>query len=119
MNAHPVIRSALASAAALGLLATAGDVVAQPKPKEACFGITKRGLNECTNLSGTHSCAGQSRVSHDPTEWRYVPAGTCKAMGGMLRAEAQEAFRRHSPEGPRQAYPGPGYEGSAPQAEKY
>lgn len=81
-----LISSALASALALGVVAQAQ---AQDKAKEKCFGIAKAGQNDCANLSGTHSCAGQSKVDNDPGEWKYVAAGTCKSMKGMTAEEAK------------------------------
>ncbi len=90
MNPRFAISSALASALALGLLGTAG---AQDKPaaKEKCYGIAKAGQNDCANLSGSHSCAGQSKVDKDPGEWKYVPKGTCKDLKGMTADEARKA----------------------------
>ena len=55
-----IVSSALASVLALGLLDTASATDAPGKEK--CFGIAKAGQNDCANLSGTHSCAGQSKV---------------------------------------------------------
>ena len=81
-----VISSALASALALGVVVQAQ---AQDKAKEKCFGIAKAGQNDCANLSGTHSCAGQSKVDNDAGEWKYVAAGTCKSMKGMTADEAK------------------------------
>ncbi|MBL8344967.1 MAG: DUF2282 domain-containing protein [Rubrivivax sp.] len=86
MNHRLVISSALASALALGL---AGTVVAQDKAKEKCYGIAKAGQNDCANLAGTHSCAGQSKVDNDSGEWKYVAAGTCKSLKGMTAEEAK------------------------------
>ena len=71
---------------ALGLT---GPSAAQVKAQERCFGIAKPGQNDCTNLSGSHSCAGQSRVDKGVDEWRYVPAGTCKQMKGISEEEAR------------------------------
>jgi uncharacterized membrane protein len=86
MNNRIGITSALACAVALGL---AGPSVAQVKAKEKCYGIAKAGQNDCANLSGSHSCAGQSRVDKGVDEWRYVPAGTCKEMKGNSAEEAR------------------------------
>jgi uncharacterized membrane protein len=75
---------ALIAAAAASLLSTmlvAAPAVAQEKEK--CYGIAKAGQNDCANLSGTHSCAGQSKVSDAPDEWKYVAKGTCASMKGM------------------------------------
>ena len=85
MNQRLIVSSALASVLALGL---AGQAAAQAKDKEKCFGIAKAGQNDCANLSGTHTCAGQNKVDNDPGEWKYVAKGTCKDMKGMTEAEA-------------------------------
>ncbi|MCE2908176.1 MAG: DUF2282 domain-containing protein [Burkholderiaceae bacterium] len=88
MNHRLVVSSALASALALGL---AGLAAAQDKApaREKCYGIAKAGQNDCSNLAGTHSCAGQSKVDNDPGEWKYVAAGTCKSLKGMTAQEAR------------------------------
>lgn len=87
MNQRLILSSALASMLALGLVGTAA---AQDKAKEKCFGIAKAGQNDCSNLSGTHSCAGQSKVDNDPGEWKYVAKGTCADMKGMSADEAKK-----------------------------
>lgn len=91
MNHRLVVSSALASVLALGL---AGPAAAQDKPmakaaKEKCYGIAKAGQNDCANLAGTHSCAGQSKVDNDSGEWKYVAGGTCKSLKGMTAQEAR------------------------------
>jgi uncharacterized membrane protein len=83
---------ALVAAAAASLLSTllvAGPAVAQEKEKEKCYGIAKAGQNDCANLGGTHSCAGQSKVSDAPTEWKYVAKGTCAGMKGLTADQAK------------------------------
>ncbi len=89
MNPRQIVSSALASAVALGLVTVATQAAAQEKGKEKCYGISKAGQNDCANLAGTHSCAGQSKVDMDPGEWRYVATGTCKTMKGMTADEAK------------------------------
>jgi uncharacterized membrane protein len=59
--------------------------------KEKCYGIAKAGQNDCANLAGTHSCAGQSKVSDDKGEWKYVAKGTCESMKGMSAEQAKKA----------------------------
>jgi len=88
MNQRFIASSALASILALGLV---GQVTAQDKPaaKEKCFGIAKAGANDCANLSGTHSCAGQSKAEMGADEWKYVAAGTCAKMGGKSADEVK------------------------------
>jgi uncharacterized membrane protein len=91
MNQRLIVSSALASALALGLV---GPVAAQDKGKEKCFGVAKAGQNDCANLSGSHSCAGQSKVDNAPDEWKYVPKGTCKDMKGKTESEAKMAMKK-------------------------
>ena len=81
---------ALVAAAAASLLSTL--LVAAPataQEKEKCYGIAKAGQNDCANLSGSHSCAGQSKVDMGADEWKYVAKGTCKDMKGMTAEEAK------------------------------
>lgn len=78
-----------AAAASLMSLSLAGTpAVAQEKEK--CFGIAKAGQNDCANLAGTHSCAGQSKVDMDKGEWKYVAKGTCKDLKGLSADEAKK-----------------------------
>jgi uncharacterized membrane protein len=97
MNHRHVIASALASVAALGLVsAAAAQTMDKDKEskKEKCYGVAKAGQNDCGNLSGTHSCAGQSKVDNDPGEWKYVAKGTCKDMKGMSAAQAKAKAKK-------------------------
>ncbi len=87
MNHRHVLSSALATALALGL---AGQAAAEAKPKEKCYGIAKAGTNDCSNLSGTHTCAGQSKADFQYGDWRYVPKGTCRALKGLSEDEAMD-----------------------------
>jgi uncharacterized membrane protein len=93
MNQGLVVSSALATVLALGLV---GQAAAQDKSKakEKCYGIAKAGQNDCANLSGSHSCAGQSKVDNAPDEWKYVAAGTCKQMKGMSAEEARKMAKK-------------------------
>jgi len=89
------VSSALASAIALGLVGSAGAASHAAKEmgkdtgKEKCYGIAKAGQNDCANLSGTHSCAGQNKTDNGADEWKYVAKGTCKDMKGMTAEEAK------------------------------
>jgi uncharacterized membrane protein len=95
MTHRLAITSALASVIALGLVGPAGAASHAAKEmgkeagKEKCFGIAKAGQNDCANLSGTHSCAGQNKVDNGPDEWKYVAKGTCKDLKGMSAEEAK------------------------------
>jgi uncharacterized membrane protein len=86
MNQRAMIAATAATLMSLGLMA----VPAAAQDKEKCFGIAKAGQNDCANLSGTHSCAGQSKVDMDKGEWKYVAKGTCKAMKGLSIDEAKK-----------------------------
>ena len=93
MNQRLIVSSALASVLALGLItqvAAADDKMA----KEKCFGIAKAGQNDCANASGTHSCAGQSKVDNGPDEWKYVAKGTCKELKGMTADEVKGGMKK-------------------------
>jgi uncharacterized membrane protein len=83
-------RTMIATAAAASLMSLAlMSVPAAAQEKEKCYGIAKAGQNDCANLAGTHSCAGQSKVSDDKGEWKYVAKGTCKDMKGLSLEEAK------------------------------
>ena len=75
---------------AVSLLTMGVAAPAMAQEKEKCYGIAKAGQNDCANLAGTHSCAGQSKVDNDPGEWKYTAKGTCKQMGGMNADEAKK-----------------------------
>lgn len=95
MNQRLIVSSALASVLALGLLGqAAADDMAKPGAKEKCFGVAKAGQNDCANLSGSHSCAGQAKVDNGPDEWKYVAKGTCKAMKGMTADEVKGGMKK-------------------------
>ena len=80
---------ATAATALLSTLLVSTMATAQAPAKEKCYGIAEAGKNDCANLAGTHSCAGQSKVSKDAGEWKYVAKGECKTMNGMSADEAK------------------------------
>ncbi|MEN9588022.1 MAG: hypothetical protein RIT15_1597 [Pseudomonadota bacterium] len=82
-----------AAALLTGLLATQ-MASAQAPAKEKCFGIAAAGQNDCANLSGSHSCAGQSKVAMGADEWKYVAKGECKNMKGMSMDEAKMKMKK-------------------------
>ena len=91
MNKHQLIASsALASVMALGLAGNAA--AADPAGKEKCYGIAKAGQNDCANLSGTHSCAGQAKADMSPEDWKYVAKGSCQKIGGKTAEQAKAAL---------------------------
>jgi len=92
MNPRLILSSALASALALGLVGRAD--AADEKGKEKCYGIAKAGQNDCASLSGSHSCAGQTKAEAAPEDWKYVAKGTCKGMKGLSEAEAKSKVKK-------------------------
>ena len=92
MNQRFIASSALASVLALGLLS--GAQAADEKGKEKCYGVAKAGQNDCANLSGTHSCAGQAKAEMGADEWKYVAKGTCAKLGGKSADEAKAAAKK-------------------------
>jgi uncharacterized membrane protein len=93
VNQHQIIASsALASLLALGLVGHAA--AADPAGKEKCYGIAKAGQNDCANLSGSHSCAGQSKADMSPDDWKYVAKGSCQKMGGKTADEAKASMTK-------------------------
>jgi uncharacterized membrane protein len=72
------LAAAVSSLVSLGATSTA--VAGEKADKDKCYGVAKAGKNDCA--ANGHSCAGQSKVDNDPTEWKYVPKGECEKMGG-------------------------------------
>jgi uncharacterized membrane protein len=87
-----IVASALATVLALGLAST--SVHAQDKAKEKCYGIAKAGQNDCANLNGSHSCAGQAKTDMDPNEWKYVAEGHLKDLAGLTADEAKMKMKK-------------------------
>ena len=92
MQHKHILASGLAAALALGLVAQAQ--ADDKTPKEKCFGIAKAGQNDCSNLSGSHSCAGQSKADSAADDWKYVNKGSCKAAGGLSTEEAKAKMKK-------------------------
>jgi uncharacterized membrane protein len=89
MNQTFDISTALLAALALAAGAAQAQTTDRPSGKEKCYGVAKIGQNDCSSVSGSHTCAGQAKVAFDPGEWRFVPAGTCKQLKGMTEEEAR------------------------------
>ena len=81
---------ALTAASVLGMVAAP----ALAPEQEKCFRIAKASQNDCANLSGSHSCAGQAKVDGDAAEWKFVPKGTCKTAGGLSADEAKAKIKK-------------------------
>ena len=91
MNHRTTVASALACVLAAGLAAQAhaGPAKDPGAGYEKCYGIAKAGQNDCANLAGTHSCAGEAKTDMHPGDWKFVAKGTCKDMKGLTAAEAK------------------------------
>jgi len=85
MNQRALIAATAASLLSTLLVATP----AMAQEKEKCYGIAKAGQNDCANLSGSHSCAGQSKMDMGADEWKYVAKGTCVSMNGKTADQAK------------------------------
>jgi len=86
MNQRALIAAAAASLMSLTLIVAPAHAADE---KEKCFGIAKAGQNDCASMSGVHSCAGQSKVDMDKSEWKFVAKGTCAAMKGVTMDESK------------------------------
>lgn len=91
MNQRALIAAAAASLMSLTFVVAPAHAADE---KEKCFGVAKAGQNDCASLSGSHSCAGQSKVDMDQTEWKYVAKGTCKTMKGLSADEAKMMLKK-------------------------
>jgi uncharacterized membrane protein len=83
-----LIASAIGATASLPIVASAGPAPTPTFQAEKCYGIVLAGKNDC-GATGSHSCAGEAKVTNDPKSWIYVPTGTCqKINGGSLTPKA-------------------------------
>lgn len=78
------VHAAVASLLALGLAHPAGAQMQEPKPgaTEKCYGVAKAGQNDCATAK--HACATLAKADNDPEEWKLVPKGSCRKLGGRL-----------------------------------
>ncbi|MES2583597.1 MAG: DUF2282 domain-containing protein [Pseudomonadota bacterium] len=91
MTQRALIAATAAAVMSLSFVATPAAAQEKEKEKEKCYGIAKAGQNDCASVNGSHSCAGQSKVDMDKTEWKYVAKGSCKGMKGLSQEEAKAA----------------------------
>lgn len=88
MSNKLITTAALAAVISTGVIAPAEAA----SKKEKCYGVAKAGQNDCANLAGTHSCAGQSSLDNDKGEWKLVAKGTCSTLGGLSKKEAKKLY---------------------------
>ena len=87
-------KEALISLALLGL-SQGGDALASGnvKNKERCFGVAKKGANDCGTKH--HMCAGQAKFDNQKDEWIYVGKGICeKLAGGSLKPQEDPRLKK-------------------------
>ena len=98
MTNRRVFNSAILAAAVAAVASTVAlTPTALAAAKEKCYGVSKKGQNDCAAGAGT-SCAGTSKVDYQGNSWKYVAKGTCTTMsfdGG--RAGSLEPLTRDVP----------------------
>ncbi len=91
MRINLILSSAIAGVVALtssGGASAATEKLPAKAEREKCYGIAKKGANDCG--TATHTCAGQAKANNLADEWKYVARGTCEQMGGKLRIAKSE-----------------------------
>jgi uncharacterized membrane protein len=80
MTNRRAFNSAILAAAVAAVASTVAFApVAEAASKEKCFGISKKGQNDCAAGAGT-TCAGTSTVDYQGNAWKYVKKGTCTSI---------------------------------------
>ena len=92
-----MFKSIISTAALATVLASTINAPVAAQAKEKCYGIAAVGKNDCANLAGTHSCAGQSKVDKDLGEWKYVAKGECATLKGHTKDEAEMKIKAMAP----------------------
>ncbi len=84
-NGNRTLHIALGGIVAAGLAAgTANAMKPTWDGHERCYGVAKKGMNDCGNAR--HKCGGMSTEDKQGDEWMYLPKGTCeKIAGGSLK----------------------------------
>ena len=72
-------------------LAAADAVPKNPKSWEMCFGIARAYKNDCSSSDLRHACSNKSTSDGDPTEYVWVPVGTCEKIVGGNTGRRQKA----------------------------
>jgi uncharacterized membrane protein len=78
------VAAILTTGVSFAVSSAAGDDAKSQEKMEKCYGIVKKGKNECAG--NNHTCQGQNTKDSDPGDWIYVPTGTCeKIVGGIKK----------------------------------
>ena len=86
-RSNTLIHAALSTLIAAGLTTgIASNAVAADKEK--CYGVAKKGQNDCGTAK--HACSGHAAADNMPEEWKYVAKGTCEQIGGKLSAGGKD-----------------------------
>ena len=96
MSKKTLLQSAVAALIATSLNAVATEqkttepsMGATLPGMEKCYGIAKKGQNDCGTAS--HNCSGESKIDGDKEGWIYVPTGLCnKIVGGSLKNNTEK-----------------------------
>jgi uncharacterized membrane protein len=89
LNSTLVISSAIAGLIAVSSAISANAADEKKQEREKCYGIAKKGMNDCGTAK--HTCAGKATADNMPDEWKYAPKGSCEKMGGTVRASGAPA----------------------------
>ncbi len=77
------MKKELALSLAVAALSAAPISAASRTDQEKCYGVAKKGQNDCATK--THSCHAKAQQDGQKDEWVYVPKGLCsKLVGGAL-----------------------------------
>lgn len=89
-NQKNLVKAALTSAMAIGLVTVSSAALAGKPGMEKCMGVSKTGKNDCG--TSQHACAGMATEDGNAEEWLYLPEGTCeKIPGGTVKAPKKKA----------------------------
>lgn len=84
LSVGAILAVGLVTGTSLAVTATKDKDHIKNKGMEKCYGIVKKGMNDCG--AHHHSCQGEASKNSDPEEWIFLPTGTCsKIVGGVVK----------------------------------
>lgn len=87
--ATAVVSGIIGLGASALVVGTAHADTGKHKGMEKCAGIVKAGHNDCGTKA--HGCAAQAKTDAHPSEWVFLPKGTCdKLVGGSVVVKAKQ-----------------------------
>ncbi len=88
------MKKELAISLAITALTAAPALASEQEDKERCYGVAKKGQNDCGTKS--HSCHGHSKLDGQKDEWMYVPRGLCRKLaGGSLKSSPDPRLKKN------------------------